>query len=207
MSSIGIVILAAGASTRMGTPKQLLRYQGRYFLRHITETAIASGCDSIVVVLGAYVNQIRSEVDALPVHAVENPHWAEGMGSSIRVGIRTLSDRAANVQAAIVLLCDQPFTSVQLIHQLIAAYDADRQPIVASSYAGILGVPALFDRCLFPTLLTLEAQQGAKHLIQSYMEQTTAVPFMEGTIDIDTPEDYEQLQSSLNYRSSITLVR
>jgi molybdenum cofactor cytidylyltransferase len=182
----------------MGTPKQLLRYQGRYFLRHITETAIASGCDPIVVVLGAYANQIRPKVEELPVRVVEHPHWAEGMGSSIRVGIRTLGDRAASVQAAIVLLCDQPFTSVQLIHQLIAAYKANRQPIVASSYAGILGVPALFDRCLFPELLTLESQQGAKHLIQNYTNRTTAVPFIEGAIDIDTPKDYQELQSSLD---------
>jgi len=193
VSSVGVVILAAGASTRMGTPKQLLQYQGRSFLHHVTDIAVNSKCDPIVVILGACADQIRPEVASFPVHIVVNPHWPRGMGSSLRVGIATLQGRSPDLEAAIVLLCDQPFISIQLIHQLIEVYYATSVPIVASSYAGTLGVPALFQCCLFPALLTLKADQGAKYLMKKYAVQTAYVPFSQGAIDIDTPEDYKQL--------------
>ena len=196
MSAIGVVILAAGASTRMGTPKQLLLHQGRSLLRYTIDIVMASTCCPIAVVLGAYAEQIRLEVDP-PVHAVINPNWAEGMGSSIGVGIETLIDVSPDLEAAIILLCDQPFISIQLIHQLIEAYHTTGQPIVVSSYAGTLGVPALFHQRFFPDLLGLAAYQGAKHLIEKYLDETAGVPFSKGAIDIDTPEDYEQLQSGL----------
>ena len=92
MLAIGMIILAAGASTRMVKPKQLLLYQGRSLLRHTTEIALASNCHPIVVVLGANAAQMEPEIDSLPVHAVINPHWAEDMESSIRVGIDTLEE-------------------------------------------------------------------------------------------------------------------
>ncbi len=188
--NIGIIILAAGASSRMGTPKQLLLYRGRSFLSYIVEAAIASMCQPIVVVVGANAEQIKSEV-SFRVQVVENTRWTEGMSSSIAVGMQALVNQ--NIEGVVITLCDQPFVSTEIIDQLIAAYRLTGKSIVASEYAGTLGVPALFSRTLFPELMTLGATEGAKHLIKKYSEQVFSVPFPEGAIDIDTPQDYEHL--------------
>ncbi len=149
VENIGLIILAAGASKRLGTPKQLLLYEGSSFLQRTAEIAVASFCQPIAVVLGAYAEQMRPEVEHLPVQIVENHQWAEGMGTSVQVGIQLLSvcDRAS---AAVLILCDQPFLSVQHINALIAAYRETQQPIIASEYEQVIGVPALFSRELFP---------------------------------------------------------
>lgn len=188
--NIGIIILAAGASSRMGTPKQLLLYQGRSFLSYIVEAAIASMCHPIVVVLGANAEQIKSEV-SFRVQVVENTRWTEGMSSSIAVGMQALVNQ--NIEGVVITLCDQPFVSTQIIDQLIATYRLTGKSIVACEYAGTLGVPAFFSRAFFPELMTLGATEGAKHLIKKYSAQVFSVPFSKGAIDIDTPQDYEHL--------------
>lgn len=190
--NIGIIILAAGASSRMGTPKQLLLHHGRSFLSYIVEVAIASMCQPIVVVLGANAEQIKSEV-SFRVQVVENTRWIEGMSSSIAVGMQALVNQ--NIEGVVITLCDQPFVSTQIIDQLIAAYCFTGKSIVASEYAGTLGVPAFFSRAFFLELMSLGATEGAKHLIKRYSEQVFSVPFPEGEIDIDTPKDYQQFQT------------
>ena len=194
MSTVGLVILAAGASTRLGTPKQLLHYEGDSLLRRVVKTAIASNCDPIVVVLGAYAERMKLEISSLAVHVVKNSHWAKGMGTSIRAGITALNIQSPNLKAAIVLVCDQPFVSAQLIDRLIEQHDATAKPIVASSYEETLGVPALFSCSFFSKLIALDGSEGARHLIQRYCSETAYVLFPQGQIDIDTPNDYEQLQ-------------
>ena len=194
-STIGLIILAAGASTRMGTPKQLLLYQGCSFIRHITEVAIASVCQPITVVLGANAERIKSELNQLPVQIVENQQWEEGMSSSIRVGIEALLAMNPHLEAVAIALCDQPFVSPQTLNQLVEAYHFTGKPIIASEYAGTLGVPALFSRTLFSELMTLKSTEGAKQVIRKHIHEVYSVPFPEGAIDIDTPNDYEQLQT------------
>ncbi|BAZ10298.1 hypothetical protein NIES4071_21130 [Calothrix sp. NIES-4071] len=189
---IGIVILAAGASTRMGTPKQLLHFRGRSFLRHTTEIALASVCEPIVVVLGANALQIRNEVATLSVTIVENHHWRQGMGSSIQAGIKTL-ESLHNTDAVVLLLCDQPFISVDIINQLVETFYTTGKPIIASEYKQTLGVPALFSREILPELINLNTASGAKQVIQKYKNLVDKVSFELGAIDIDTPEEYEQL--------------
>ncbi|WP_310428975.1 nucleotidyltransferase family protein [Chamaesiphon sp. VAR_48_metabat_135_sub] len=196
-SQIAAVILAAGASTRMGTPKQLLEWQGRSLLRSITETAIAADCDPIIIVLGASSDRMQAEIIDLPVQIVNNPEWQTGMGSSIRTGIQALLDRNMDVNAAILLLCDQPFVSVQIIRQLRSIYATTHQSIVASSYRNTIGVPALFDRQLFPELLKLDCAEGAKRVIKNHPNATATIDFPQGSIDIDTPKDYQQILSNL----------
>lgn len=192
LSTIGIIILAAGASTRLGTPKQLLPYRGQSLLRHTTEVAIASGCCPIVVVLGVQVERLEAEVQQLPVYVVENSHWADGMSSSIQTGLTILQSIHPPVKAVVMLLCDQPFVSASLVHQLIEVHHRTGKPIVASEYAGIVGVPALFSHVLFPVLMTLQADRGARYVIQTRVQAVARVPFPLGAIDIDTPSDYEQ---------------
>lgn len=192
-TSVGIVILAAGASTRMGMPKQLLVYQGRSLLRHAVETAIASVCRPVIVVLGADLERLQHEIKDLTVQVIENPRWAEGMGSSIQVGINALEAASDKVKAAVIALCDQPLISSQTLTGLVEAYYSIGKPIVASEYRGARGVPALFSRELFSELMALKGDQGAKQVIMRYSHEVFCVPVPEGAVDVDTPKDYEQL--------------
>lgn len=191
-SNVAIIILAAGASSRMGKPKQLLPYQGGSLLKHTIESAIASVCKPVIVVLGANAQQIRSEVTQPSVQVVENPQWNLGMSTSIRSGILSLE----SVDAAIIAVCDQPFLSSEIINLLVEAYHSTEKPIIASQYAETLGVPALFSHIFFSELAALEETVGAKHLINRHLNEVFCVPFPLGAVDIDTPKDYEQLQAT-----------
>ena len=203
-STVGLIILAAGASTRMGTPKQLLTYRGRSFIRHITESAIcasqqrfaiASACQPIAVVLGAHAERIKPEISHLPIQIVENQQWAEGMSTSIRVGLEALLAMNPNLDAVAIALCDQPFVSFPILDRIVEAYHLTGKPIIASEYSGTLGVPALFNHTLFSELMALKSTEGAKKLIKKHIHEVFSVPFPEGSIDIDTPNDYQQFQS------------
>jgi molybdenum cofactor cytidylyltransferase len=178
-SSIAIIILAAGASTRMGKPKQLLEYNGRSLIQHAVEVATASGCHPIIVILGANAERIKPEIATLSVETIENLFWQQGMSTSIRKGIETLNKNNSKAEAAILMLCDQPFVSPDLIEQLIKVYRTTCAPI-----------PALFDRTLFSQLTTLSNDVGARQIIKKYSQQVAKVSFPEGIIDIDTPQDY-----------------
>jgi molybdenum cofactor cytidylyltransferase len=198
-SSVGLIILAAGASTRMGTPKQLLTYRGSSFVRNMAEIALSSVCQTIVVVLGAYAERIQPEISNLPVQIVENQQWNQGMSASIRVGIAALNAVNHNLEAVLITLCDQPFVSSQTIDQLVETYCFTGKPIIASEYAKTLGVPALFSRTLFSELIALKSNEGAKKIIQKHSDDVFSVPFSEGAIDIDTPKDYEDLQTLVHW--------
>jgi molybdenum cofactor cytidylyltransferase len=195
---VGLVILAAGASTRLGRPKQLLMYERSSLLRRAAQTALASVCNPILVVVGAYATQLMDEVSDLPVQVIINPYWKKGMSSSIRTGIEALQagappDRRA--EAAVIMLCDQPFVTSQIINELVMAYRATGQPIIASEYGGTLGAPALFKNALFPDLRALKEAEGAKKVIERHAGEVFRIPFAQGAIDIDTPADYAQLRT------------
>ncbi len=197
-SNIAIIILAAGASTRMGTPKQLLPYQGYSLLSRTIETVIASVCKPIIVVLGANAQQISSEVNQPLVKVVKNPDWLLGMGSSIRSGILSLATFSETIEAAIISVCDQPFLSPEIINHLVLVYHSTGKPIIACQYADTLGVPVLFNHKFFSELATLDQTIGAKQLIKKYHKDVFSIAFPNGVIDIDTPQDYQQLQKTGN---------
>ena len=198
-SSTALIILAAGSSRRMGRPKLLLPYGSRTFVRHAAETAVSSICRPILVVLGAYAKQLQNEIDELPVRSVMNERWAEGIGSSIQVGVETLNTdgRADITEALVLMLCDQPYVTVTVINDLVMAYHLNGKGIVASEYDGTLGVPALFGRKYFAELATISGAAGAKHIIAAHASDVVPVPFPGGMTDIDTPEDYRQLQHAV----------
>ncbi|MBI3578783.1 MAG: nucleotidyltransferase family protein [Ignavibacteriales bacterium] len=188
--NIAIVILAAGGSKRMGSPKQFLTYKGRSLLRHVAEIATKSDATITYVVAGTEVSRIQTELGNLPVQIVENPHWHEGLSSSIRAGISALPN---TITAALLMLCDQPKATTNLLNTIIMSYQLSGKLIVACEYGEILGVPTLFDHSLFPALLKLKGDQGAKGIITRYADTAIRIPFPEGAIDIDTPFDYEAL--------------
>jgi molybdenum cofactor cytidylyltransferase len=190
--NVAIILLAAGASTRMGTPKQLLQYRNRSLIRYLTEIALASDATSLCVVLGAESARVQQELADLSATLLENPRWAEGMSSSVRAGLAWVP---ASVHAAIIMLCDQPLVSTGLLDSMINAYVSSGKPIVACEYAGTLGVPALFDRSLFPDLSNLTGDRGAKQIVTQHHGDVYRIPFPGGTVDLDTPSDFKHFTS------------
>lgn len=187
----GVVLLAAGGSTRMGRPKQLLPLEGKPLIVRAAEAALASPAWPIVVVLGAQADAIRLALARLPVLIAENPTWAEGMASSLRAGLGVLDAFSTQVDAALFALCDQPAFSADTIRQLIAAQRDTGRSIVAARYGGHLGAPALFVRSHFHALTTLTGDQGARQLLVNAPPETVAVVELpELAVDLDTPADY-----------------
>ena len=196
MPAIGLVLLAAGGSTRLGTPKQLLPYQGKSLLRRAAESAVASECRPIMVVLGADAEECGHELRHLPVSTVVNTGWTEGLGASLQVGMSSLLRGSPSpLDAVIVMLCDQPLLTVGTLNALISAYNTTPFRIIASEYGEVVGVPALFHSSLFPELLDLNGVQGAKQILQRYPDEIHRVEFNGGSIDIDTAADYERLRT------------
>jgi molybdenum cofactor cytidylyltransferase len=190
-SAIPLILLAAGGSTRMGTPKQLLPFGDTTLLRHAVETALASDCDPVLVVLGAAAESAAAAIAGLPVDAVTNVDWAKGMGTSLRLGLRTVLETTAPA-AVVVMVCDQPAVTAVLIGELIDAYKAGAT-LVAAEYSGIIGVPALIGREWFEELLALGDDAGARALLKRHPDRVKPIPFPQGALDVDTPEDYQRL--------------
>lgn len=193
MEKVGAVVLAAGGSTRLGRPKQLLPFRGETLLYRTVDGAVAAGCAPVVAVVGAESESIELDLGGTTAQLVRNLEWPKGIGTSIRAGIREALKLDSEMSAIVLLVCDQPFVSAQTITALRAKHTETRRPIVASRYAGTLGVPALFDRSCFDALLALPDRCGAKSLILSRRDQVAEYAFPEGVIDIDTATDYEKL--------------
>jgi molybdenum cofactor cytidylyltransferase len=193
----GLIILAAGSSSRLGSPKQNLIYQGQTLLQRAIQTALTSVChEKVVVVLGANEGVIRPSISDQLVYITYNPDWQEGMASSIRLGINELLRIEPDINAAILMLCDQPFVDPLLIYQLTEKKADSFSGIIACTYRDTLGVPVLFDVSYFPRLLMLQGKEGAKKLIRDFPNDVATIAFPLGAIDIDTIEDYERLHGS-----------
>ena len=193
MQKIGAVILAAGESSRFGRPKQLVQFRGKSLVRRVVDAAKDANCSTIVVVLGSKRKQIERELGETDAIIAENQDWRRGIGSSIRVGVESAVNQAPDIEAIVLLTCDQPFVKTDTIECLIAMREKTTKAIIASSYSETLGVPALFDRSCFQELLALDDETGAKAIILSNRERVAEVLFPEGKIDIDTAADYEKL--------------
>ena len=193
-SHIAAVILAAGESSRLGQPKQLIQFRGKNLVRRVVDAASEAGCQPILVVLGSgkHGQGISSELKDIGATIIANPNWKCGIGTSIRAGVQHLIDIASRVEATVLLACDQPFVDRAVLDGLMTLYHETLKPIVAASYAGTLGVPALFDRSLLPELLRLDDSAGAKSTILSNRDQVAEFPFPEGKVDIDTAEDWQR---------------
>jgi molybdenum cofactor cytidylyltransferase len=191
MLPTAIILLAAGCSSRLGRPKQLLPYGKHTLLRHAADTAMAAGLGPVMIVLGAVENECRPELSGLPVTILSNPIWEEGMGGSIAVGARHLDE--AQCCAAIVMLCDQPGITPAMLRALASDYRRSGKSMVASSCDGVLGPPALFAAQHFPQLRSLRGSEGARSLFQN-AANISSVVCPEAAWDIDTEADAAALQ-------------
>jgi molybdenum cofactor cytidylyltransferase len=189
----GLIILAAGASTRMGCPKQQLNYNGKTLLQHAIDMALASNCSPVIVVLGAHSMVISPEIPSDRVSIVQNPNWEEGMASSIRAGITALQQKAPQATEVIFMVCDQPYVDTDHLNNLVRQKLDTGKGIIASYYNDTMGVPVLFDQSFFPALLSLQGEEGAKKIVYRYEQEVSAVPFPLGSVDIDTLADYHSL--------------
>jgi molybdenum cofactor cytidylyltransferase len=194
-TTIGVLLLAAGSSSRLGRPKQLLEYNGQTLLQHSLQAVRSSNVYRIVVVVGAKAEIIKRHVEAADVHVVENRAWQEGMASSIRCGVIAFTEIIPDAEGVILMVCDQPFVTASLLNELIAVHQNSGKLIVTCSYAGTFGPPTLFHKRLFGELLRLTGDTGARSILRQQANDVEVVLFPEGTQDIDTEAEYEQIKS------------
>lgn len=187
------IILAAGASSRMGRPKQLLEIGGQTLVARAVNAVMEAGLWPVVVVLGANSDEIKPVLARLPVISVVNAAWAEGMATSLRTGIKTLGQYSRTAPAALIGLCDQPGFTAEVARRLVdalAAGEGAMKGIAAARYDGRLGAPAVFRRKYFSALAELTGDQGARALLQSRADDVAAVDLPELGVDLDTGADW-----------------
>jgi molybdenum cofactor cytidylyltransferase len=187
-------VLAAGSSSRLGRPKQLLPYNGKSLLEFTVDTAMNSRVEPVIVVLGSNAELIARMIDKKRIHIVKNKDWIEGMASSIRCGIEMLTQISPSADAVILMVCDQPFVSASLLNNLVSTQKSTSKLIVTCQYRNVVGPPTLFYKTIFPDLLGLKGDTGAKNIVANYINDVATVQFDEGIIDIDTETDYRALK-------------
>jgi molybdenum cofactor cytidylyltransferase len=195
MPMVAAVVLAAGASTRMGTHKLLLSLDGEPIVRRTVRQVCEAGFDEVLVIVGYEYQNVLAALDGLPIRHAVNADYSTGMGSSFRTAIEQLT----HTTAAMFALADQPFVTARDYRSLLDAYVAERPSIVSARYGDVTAPPHLFTRALFPELAVLE--HGARPVLQRHTREMLVLPFPRELLqDIDTPDDYERAKSLFKMR-------
>lgn len=192
--NVGIIILAAGRSSRFGKPKQLLQFRGKSLIRRAVENALQSDCDPVIAVLGSEFELIKKEIENSECEIVFNENWQTGMSSSIKKGLEKILETSPGISGVIISLCDQPFIQSENYDEIIAKFYETKNPIIASIYNETIGVPAFFSTEFFPALSNLEGDTGAKEIIINHSETVEEISLSEAAIDIDTRDDFEKIK-------------
>jgi molybdenum cofactor cytidylyltransferase len=200
IENTGLIILAAGNSSRMGEPKQLLPFEGKTFLQCTIDAALGSKATSKVVVLGADKDEIKKSFRADSIPVIHNPEWEKGMASTMQKGLQYLT-KFKKLDQVILVLCDQPFVHSGILDSLIDLQESTGKGIVACKYADTLGVPALFTQQYFEEMMGLKNSEGAKKVIYNHLNDVAELDFAKGAVDIDTYEEYEELMSNLRKKN------
>ncbi|WP_029288346.1 NTP transferase domain-containing protein [Pedobacter sp. R20-19] len=188
----GIVILAAGNSSRLGQPKQLLAFKQTTLIEHTIKAAWQANFQPIIVVLGAYAKEIQEKLPA-EVNLVINNNWSAGMSSSITAGVAALIKQSPMIENIIIAVSDQAFITAEIFQALKQKQISTKKGIVASTYAKTTGTPVLFNKQYFPQLLSLTGNNGAKSMLKLHGNDVATIAFALGNIDIDTETDYDNL--------------
>ncbi|MBX2874200.1 MAG: nucleotidyltransferase family protein [Saprospiraceae bacterium] len=196
---IGTIILGAGASSRMGEPKQLLKWQGETLVQRAIRQAEALQLGPVVLVLGANADLIEAQLVKGRYAVAHNEGWASGMGSSIACGLQALLHSSNPLAGVLITLVDQPLIETANLQSLIKKFKKNNSPIVAAYYGDTLGVPALFSADLFSELLTLSGQKGAKAIISKYSESLAKLDLPAAKLDLDTPEEWQSFLQRKNF--------
>lgn len=189
----GVLIVAAGESKRLGTPKQLLQFEGQSIINRLIEIVRMSGEIPITMVLGAEAEAIQAQLTDTTLNLVLNEDWKEGMGTSIRIGLTRMIEVDSALDGVMILVCDQPYIKSEQIQALIQLQNNTGLPMAACFYAGIVGTPALFHSSMFPQLLQLKDDNGAKIILKEAIDQVAQLHFEKAVMDIDTEEDYQKI--------------
>lgn len=193
LETYGIILLAAGQSKRLGTPKQELLYHGDTLLRNAARSALELKAGATLVVTGNNTEALKEQLKDMEVQIVANTHFTEGMASSIRTGIHHLTASYPHLQHILIMVCDQPYVNTTHLRRLIHRQQTTGAAVTASYYEGRKGVPALFNHVLFHELMALTGDTGAKHIIESMGDAVALVDFPEGAADVDDMFSYQQL--------------
>ena len=192
------IILAAGRSQRMGSPKQLLVFGEKKLIQHTIDAVKASSVNKIIVVFGYESEMISEAIDATGLQIDVNNDWSTGMASSVKAGMEVIADSGFTFDKVILLVCDQPYIEAKIIDDLLDQQRQSGKPVVASVYGGKHGVPALFDKSYFYLLKQLSGDEGARKIIRENLGDVATIPFPSGEIDIDTPSAYEMIKQNFN---------
>ena len=195
------VILAAGSSSRLGRPKQLLELDGEPIVRIVVRDALASRLDEVVLVLGAHAGAIAGAVGELGQRMAINPDFEQGQSTSLKTGLAAASPEA---DAVLFLLGDQPEVGSAAVDQVIDAFERSGAPIVQPVYGTTPGNPVLFARALFPDLRNIDGDQGARSIVRARSRDVQRVVVSDGAPpgDVDTEEDYQALVARWSARAS-----
>lgn len=186
---IAALLLAAGGSSRLGRPKQLVEVDGMSLVRRAAESVLAVGCRPVIAVVGHRHEEVVGQLDGLEIDTLHHPEWEAGMGTSLAEGARALQAIDLHLSGVLVSVCDQPALTAIVLQRLIDAYDGTAGRCVGSAYAGRVGVPAIFAAELLPRLAERTGDRGARDLLVARPERLVTVSWEEGAFDLDRPQD------------------
>lgn len=190
MNKIGIIVLAAGASSRMGSPKQLLKWGETTLLAHVISVAKNTKAAEVFVVLGANEDLIKKSI-AVDANILLHNDWEQGLGSSIAFGVKKL--QKLGFDGILIMLADQPLVTDVYLNRLLENFIKGDKKIIASRFSGSVGVPAIFSAEYYDELQKLNNDYGAKHLIKSHFEDVCTLQADHLVIDIDTIDAYKEI--------------